>query len=111
MGIYIFKYETTYLKIGMAGPGNNSRFSVQHYSLTPHISSTLAKSILKDIEFYHSHKLNESNNIGEWIKQYCQRIEIIFNANECSRFAFPLIEAALHYKYKPRYEGRGNNEN
>ncbi|QIW16856.1 hypothetical protein A4G20_05180 [Pasteurellaceae bacterium RH1A] len=99
MGIYIFKYQNDYLKIGKVGAKSNARFVSQHY-LPNSAMSNLAKSLLSDGTF----GVNEEN-VGDWIRNNCDRIEIIIDA-ELGDLALSLIEASLHYKYKPRYEGK-----
>lgn len=41
------------------------------------------------------------------LKENCRRIDIILDKN-LGIFALELVEAALHYKYEPRYEGFSN---
>ena len=104
MGIYLFKYEDTYLKIGKAGPNSNARFRSQHY--TPGSSqSNLAKSILNDPSMDKFNLNNE--NVGDWIKQNVQRIDILVDSS-LSIFILDLFESFLHCKFKPKYEGFQN---
>ena len=102
MAIYIFKYKDTYLKIGKVGAKSKARYTSQHYLPNSSISN-LAKSILKDESFLNVHAITEKN-VGEWIKDNCQRINILID-KELGHFALSLIEAMLHYKYQPKYEG------
>lgn len=110
MAIYIFKYENIYLKIGKVGLNSNSRFQFQHYKTSPHIGSSLAKSLEKgglDVFSKKSSDISTEN----WIKENCYRIEILISANKFSSnkkayFALSLIESILHYKYFPLYEGK-----
>ena len=46
-------------------------------------------------------------NIGSWTKQNTGRIDILLDAS-LGIFTPELIEAALHFKYGPRYEGFQN---
>lgn len=101
MGIYTFWYEGKPLKIGKAGPKSNARFLSHHYNPKA-ANSTLAKSILSDKNF--SYQEIDENNIGDWIKSNCVRIDIIINS-DTGIFTLELIEAALHYKYQPIFEG------
>ncbi len=64
--------------------------------------STLAKSILSDVEM-RDKGINE-DNVGEWIKQNCRRIDVEIDA-DLGIFTLEFIEAVLHYKYTPKYEG------
>lgn len=107
MGIYSFYYNGDFLKIGKVGPKSNARFLSQHYN--PNSSkSNLARSILNDNKMA---KLNlTEQNISEWIKNNCQRVDIILDES-LGIFTLELIEAVLHYKYKPLYEGFSSQKN
>lgn len=101
MAVYIFVFENQMVKVGRVGAKSNARFKVQHYN--PNSSkSNLAKSILQD-ENMKKYGLG-IDNVGEWIKTNTRRIDIILDI-ELGVFALELIEAALHYKYEPVYEG------
>lgn len=102
MGVYMFKYKDDFLKIGKVGEKSNARFQSQHYN--PNASqSNLSKSLLKDFDFKEKFNLDEKN-VGDWIKNNCQRINVIIDA-KLGKFALTLIESILHYKYQPKYEG------
>jgi hypothetical protein len=104
MGVYIFLYKGKFLKIGKAGPNSNARFLSQHYNPNS-AKSTLAKSILSDKRMENL-GINELN-VGTWIKNNCRRIDIILD-KDLGIFALELVEAILHYKYEPVYEGYEN---
>ncbi|MGX8797709.1 hypothetical protein ACR6HW_16855 [Fusibacter sp. JL298sf-3] len=89
------------MKIGKAGPSSNARFLSQHYN-PKSARSTLAASILAD-EKMQNKGINETN-VGDWIKKNCRRIDILLDVN-LGIFTLELIEAALHYRYEPIYEG------
>jgi len=101
MGVYIFWYEGKFLKIGKVGPSSNARFLSQHYNPRS-ARSTLAASVLSDREMQNK-GINETN-VGDWIKNNCRRVDILLDS-DLGIFALQLIEAALHYKYEPIYEG------
>lgn len=101
MGVYTFFYNGHFLKIGKAGPNSNARFLSQHYSPNSAMSN-LAKSILSDKKMQNL-GISEQN-VGFWIKHNCSRIDIIIDV-KAGIFALELIEAILHYKYCPLYEG------
>lgn len=101
MGIYIFCWKGKFMKIGKAGAKSNARFRSQHYNPNS-AKSTLAASILLD-ETMHDRGINQ-NNVGDWIKNNCRRVDILLDS-DLGIFALELIEAALHYKYEPVYEG------
>lgn len=105
--VYMFIHENHFLKIGKAGVNSNARFQSQHYNHKS-VSSNLAKSILNDKDM-KSYKLNEEN-ISSWIKNNCRRIDILIDSNT-SVFKMDLIEAILHYKYEPKYEGFQSHRN
>ena len=101
MGIYTFNYKGQFLKIGKVGPKSNNRFLYQHY-VPGSAKSTLAVSIISD-EDMQSLGITK-NNVGDWIKANCRRIDILLDA-DLGIFTLELVEAALHYKYEPKYEG------
>ena len=101
MGVYAFLYNDEFLKIGKAGPRSNARFFSQHYQAQG-AQSTLAKSLLADEAMARPGLTAE--NVGEWIRQNTRRIDILLD-ERLGVFALELIEAALHYRYEPRYEG------
>ena len=101
MAVYTFVYEGEILKIGKAGPNSNARYTSQHYNPKSAMSN-LAKSILSDKEMLEK-GINEEN-VGEWIKQNCRRIDIEIDV-DLGIFTLEFIEAVLHYKYTPKYEG------
>jgi hypothetical protein len=101
MGVYTFWHEGESIKIGKAGPNSNARFLSQHYN-PKSAQSTLAASILRDKRM-QSKGITE-HTVGDWIKNNCRRIDILLDS-DLGIFALELIEAALHYKYEPLYEG------
>lgn len=101
MGVYAFWYNDRFLKIGKAGSKSGPRFLSQHYN-PKSAQSTLAASILRDPDMLQFGVTEE--NVGVWIKENCRRIDILVNV-ELGIFTLGLIEAVLHYKYEPKYEG------
>lgn len=101
MGVYTFWYEGKFMKIGKAGPKSGARFLSQHYN-PKSAQSTLAASILTDKRMQDKGIIE--SNVGDWIKNNCRRVDILLNS-DLGIFALELIEAALHYKYEPIYEG------
>lgn len=101
MAVYGFWLNESCLKIGKCGPNSNARFLSQHYN--PGSSkSNLASSMLSDVQM-RKLGINETN-VGEWIKTNCRRIDILLDSN-LGIFTLELIEAILHYKFEPIYEG------
>ncbi|MCX4190819.1 hypothetical protein [Methylophaga sp. OBS3] len=100
--IYIFHYGDSVLKIGKAGSKSKLRFTSQHYSAKA-AKSTLARSLVNDEEFAKSHNVNEKN-IADWIKNNTARTSLFVDANY-GVFVLNLLEAFLHCRLKPVYEG------
>ena len=65
----------------------------------------MAASILQDTRMQG--KGIDEGNVGQWIKNNCRRIDILLDS-DLGIFSLELIEAALHYKYEPVYEGFSN---
>lgn len=108
--IYMFAYgndnEYEFLKIGKANAGSSIRFTSQHYGFDS--ISTLAKSICFDKEFQD--KGIAPNNVKEWMLNNLRRINIYIKTS-CGMKATELVEALMHYKFNPRFEGSINNKN
>lgn len=104
MGIYTFIYQGQFLKVGKAGPSSDARFRSQHYKPMGS-QSNLAKSILNDGDF--SHLRISIDTVGEWIKQNSKRVDIIMDVS-LGIFVLNFIEAYLHLRFQPKYEGFDN---
>nr|MCR5461439.1 hypothetical protein [bacterium] len=108
--IYMFVYgnETEYefLKIGKANVRSEARFTSQHYGFSA--PSTLAKSICLDKEF--KDKGITTENVKEWMLKNLRRINILIKSS-CGMKATELVEAIMHYKFNPRFEGSINSKN
>ena len=102
--IYMFIREYgggfKFLKIGKANANSNARFCSQHYGFNA--PSTLSKSICSDKEFIGIGVSND--NVKDWLLNNTHRINIYIKS-DCGKAATELIEAILHYKYRPRFEG------
>lgn len=96
--IYIFVYHNEFLKIGKANAKSNARFVSQHYGFSA--PSTLAKSICSDEEFI-SLGVNQ-DNVKSWMMEHLHRINIYVKSNKATT---ELVEAVLHYAFRPRFEG------
>lgn len=98
---FLWAEKDCFLKIGKAGGKSTPRLTTQHY----HAKSTrsnLSKQLLEDIEMSKKYKLTEEN-VSEWIKNNCRRIDIYFNPT-LGKFANELCEACLHFRFNPKYE-------
>lgn len=100
--IYIFVYikddDCEFLKIGKVNEKSTARFVSQHYGFSA--PSTLAKSLCKDNRFALQ-GVSESN-VKEWMLNNLHRINIYVKSNKAQT---ELIEAMLHYAFRPTYEG------
>lgn len=103
MAVYGFYYkkEGKWLKIGMAGPKSNARYTSQHYNPNS-ARSSLAKSLLHDQDIRSSENFNDMN-ISSWIKANCNRVNILMDSKYDSKL-LALLEAFLHVRLRPRYE-------
>lgn len=98
MAIMLFIYKEEILKIGIAGSDSNPRFQYQHY-LVKGNGSTLAKSLINDVNFKHGY---DNENIGDWIKQNCSRINIFVSTRQ-NRTTMDLLKVFLASKFSPKY--------
>lgn len=101
MAVYIFIYNNSFIKIGKVGPKSNVRFKNQHYNPNS-AQSNLAKSLINDKEM---ESIIGNIPIDQWIRNHCDRIDILIDKNSVPEFSLELIEAMLHYRFKPKYEG------
>lgn len=97
----ITKVKNRFFKIGRVGPKSTARFDWQHYN--PKSSgSNLAKSILNNKDELGLKK--EIGDVGDFIRNNFVRINILF-LGSAQEFSNELVEALLHYKYEPFFEG------
>lgn len=105
--VYIFIDSKTgeFLKIGKANAKSKARFISQHYGFNA--LSTLAKSLCADKDYAKFGLKPE--NIKAWMLNNLRRINIYIDTDKDLRktaFKTALIEAILHYKFKPKFEGK-----
>ena len=102
MAIYGFWGDGEWLKVGKAGPKSNARYTSMHY--TGNAPSTLLGSLMAD-----PHMLRVSGfdprTPRVWIETACHRVNILVPAR-MSRELLSLLEAFLHVRLRPRYEGK-----
>lgn len=98
--VYMFAYNSEWLKIGKANIKSKARFTSHHYGFNA--KSTLAKSLASDVTMKDYGICRETARA--WIAQNTYRINILVKA-EKGKAATELIEAIMHYKFRPRYEG------
>ena len=107
MGIYTFLKGDRFLKIGKVGPKSNARFRSQHYC--PYRSkSNLATSILNDNKML-KYDLDDST-IEDWIKKHTRRIDILLDES-VDVLILSFLEAFLHCRFNPAYEGHQSQRN
>ena len=86
------------MKIGKVNSKSSPRFVSQHYGFSA--PSTLAKSLCSDDEL-SALGLNR-DNVKEWMLHNLRRINIYVTSNKATT---ELVEAVLHYSFRPKYEG------
>lgn len=113
-GVYCFRYGAAWLKVGKAGPKSAARWTSQHYNAGS-APSTLAFSLLRyghfsELEFSDVPELKEhlqdvkADELGDWIKKYTERVNVIIRA-EIGPSGLDMLEKIAHGHLKPRFEG------
>jgi hypothetical protein len=102
MAVYGFWGDGVWLKIGMVGPNSNARYTYQHY--TGKALSSLYGQLTQDAAMQ---KNAAFTNLGpkNWILTHCHRANLLLDTRH-GRPMRVLLEAFLHARLKPRYEGR-----
>ena len=98
--VYAFFQGTTWLRIGKTS--YSQRSTSQHYGIE-RASSTLAKDIWANKEDFGFDGKKE--DIGEWIFSNIGRADVVLPGHWPDTVA-RLLEAYLHYRLNPRFEGR-----
>ncbi|HVB64932.1 MAG TPA: hypothetical protein VNE17_09385 [Nitrolancea sp.] len=102
MAVYAFWGDDVWLKVGKVGPKSNARYTSQHY-YSGSAMSTLAGSLSSD-----PHMLTIAGfdplSAGEWIRKSTHRANILLPAQRRPEL-LSLLEAFLHLRLRPRYEG------
>ncbi len=102
MAVYGFWWNGEWLKIGKAGPNSNARYTSQHYNPRS-ARSTLAASLAADERMVGIPEF-DSSTPGDWIKSATSRVNILL-PSKSGNGLLALLEAFLHERLKPRYEG------
>jgi hypothetical protein len=102
VAVYGFWHDGSWLKIGKAGIRSNARYVYQHYSVTG-AQSTLAASLVTDSAMAHSAGF-DATTVGAWIRASTCRVNILVPAT-WQPALLSLLEAFLHVRLRPRYEG------
>lgn len=101
MAVYGFWHNGEWLKIGIAGPNSNARYTSQHYNPSS-AQSTLAGSLIKDTSVLAKPDLHQES-IGDWIRANCHRVNILLDSNR-DILLLRLLESFLLPYLRPRYE-------
>ncbi len=101
MAVYAFWWNNEWLKIGKAGPNSSPRYVSQHY--TGSAISTLSGSLSTDPRMARIEGFDQTN-LKEWIKKSTCRVNILI-PSEKPKVILSLLEAFLHARLNPRYEG------
>jgi len=103
VAVYTFFWEDQCLKVGKVGPNSNARYTSQHYNPKSSISN-LSKSILSNGLDFGMPQLRE-DNVGKWIKENIDRVNVILDMQEDWSFILNFFEAYLQLRLKPKFEG------
>jgi hypothetical protein len=110
-GVYIFFLGDTCLKVGKAGPKTAARFCGHHYGF--HAPSTLARSIMAHRERVAAlmppvrsaeAMVLSQRSVSDWIETNTSRLNILLPCT-VGPFALSLLEAFLHCRLQPIFEG------
>lgn len=102
MAVYGFCHEDKWLKIGKAGARSQARYTSQHYNPAS-ARSTLAASLVADPTMASVAGFG-AEKPGDWIKTNCCRVNILL-PDSYHKAVLSLLEAFLHVRLAPRYEG------
>jgi hypothetical protein len=104
MAVYAFFVDGVALKVGKVGPNSQARYTSQHYNMGSALS-TLAASISKKPSALGLAAVDPLT-IGALIKERTDRVNILLPATYGDA-PLSLLEAFLHCRWKPVFEGRG----
>lgn len=104
MAVYGFWGDGAWLKIGKVGPRSNARYTGQHYHARGAIS-TLAGSLARDPRMLAVAGFDPQAP-GAWVRAATHRVNILLPATRHPAL-LSLLEAFLHLRLRPRYEGWG----
>jgi hypothetical protein len=102
MAIYAFWWNDEWLKIGKVGQKSQARYISQHYN-TGSAMSTLAGALANDPRMEIVSGFDKQNP-GAWIKNATCRVNILISSQR-RREVLSLLEAFLHVRLNPKYEG------
>lgn len=99
IAVYLFFEENTALKIGKANAKSKARYTSQHYRINT-TKSTLAKSLMND----PTRHFHDAADVKNWMLSKLRRINVLIK-EEKGKAATELVEAVMHYAFRPTYEG------
>ena len=97
MAVYAFWHEGEWLKIGLAGPNSNARYTSQHYHPNS-AQSTLSGSLCRDSRMANCAGFDVAAP-GKWIKSQCCRANVLLDCKHG-----PLVLAMLEAFFSPSTE-------
>lgn len=100
IAVYTFYYNGTFLKIGQANIKSKARYQSHHYHIKSG-RSTLANSLVADSTM---NSIVNKSDITNWIKQNCERYDVLIDGNKFNKLTLNFIEGLFHYYYNPKYE-------
>lgn len=100
IAVYTFYYNGIFLKIGQANIKSKARYQSHHYHIKSG-RSTLANSLVSDPTM---NSIVNASNVTNWIRQNCERYDVLIDGNKYNKLTLNFIEGLLHYYYNPRYE-------
>lgn len=100
IAVYTFYYNGQFLKIGQANSNSGARYQSHHYHIKSGVS-TLANSLIKDSSM---NSLVNYSNVTQWIKDNCERFDIIIDGTKHDKMTLNFVEGLLYYYYRPKYE-------
>ena len=98
IAVYTFYYNGDFLKIGQSV--DNSRYQSNHYTECKG-QIRLANSIKADQKMM---AVVGNSRIDDWIKNNCERYDVLIDASKHDKMTLNFVEGLLHYYYKPKYE-------
>lgn len=101
IAVYAFWGDGDWLKIGKAGERSGARFASHHYNMSA--PSTLARSLAGDRRMAGVPGFDPADP-GTWIRSSTCRVNILMSATRDPLY-LSFLEAYLHMRLQPRYEG------
>ena len=99
IAVYFFFEGDIAIKIGKANAKSKARYTSQHYRINT-TKSTLAKSLMND----PNRHFNNAAAVKNWMLKNLHRINVLIKEDK-GKAATELVEAIMHYKFRPIYEG------